>query len=89
VSAETLRYRQAWLSLAVFFGASVFHALSYQASSGVPAASFDRRMAAEKERAHQTIMLCTSNGFVALLVVPRLDHRFDRTLIPLSTYPDC
>jgi hypothetical protein len=27
VSAETLRYRQAWLSLAVFFGASVFHML--------------------------------------------------------------
>jgi Domain of unknown function (DUF4189) len=27
VSAETLRYRRAWLSLAVFFGASVFHML--------------------------------------------------------------
>jgi protein-S-isoprenylcysteine O-methyltransferase Ste14 len=85
VSAGTLRYWQAWVYLAVFFGASVFHTLYLMKHDP---ALLQRRLkggpTAEKERAQQVIMLCTSIGFIALLVVPGLDHRFDWSLVPLS-----
>jgi protein-S-isoprenylcysteine O-methyltransferase Ste14 len=85
LSAGTLRYWEAWVYLVVFFGASVLHtlylikrdpALLYRRLKGGPTA--------EKERAQQIIMLCTSIGFIALLVVPGLDHRFDWSLVPPS-----
>jgi protein-S-isoprenylcysteine O-methyltransferase Ste14 len=44
---------------------------------------------AEKERTQQIIMLCTSIGFIALLVVPGLDHRFDWSLVPLPVVIAC
>jgi len=84
VSAGTLHYWQAWVYLAVFFGASVFHTLYLMKHDP---ALLQRRLkggpTAEKERAQQIIMLGTSIGFIALLVVPGLDHRFQWSLVPL------
>jgi protein-S-isoprenylcysteine O-methyltransferase Ste14 len=40
--------------------------------------------AAEKRRTEKLIMLCVSIGFIALLVVPALDHRFRWSTMPLS-----
>jgi protein-S-isoprenylcysteine O-methyltransferase Ste14 len=39
---------------------------------------------AEKRGKQKLIMLCTSIGFIALLVVPALDHRFRWSAVPLS-----
>src|SRR5438128_1128716 len=38
---------------------------------------------AEKERTQKIIMLFTSIGFIALLIVPALDHRFGWSAVPL------
>ena len=69
---------------AYFFGASVFHALYLIRHDP---ALLQRRLkggpTAEKERTQQIIMVCTSIGFIALLVVPALDHRFGWSLVPL------
>jgi protein-S-isoprenylcysteine O-methyltransferase Ste14 len=84
VSAGTLRYWQAWVYLAVFFGASIFHTLYLMKHDP---ALLQRRLkggpTAEKQRAQQIIMLCTSIGFIALLVVPALDHRFGWSSVPV------
>jgi protein-S-isoprenylcysteine O-methyltransferase Ste14 len=84
VSAGTLHYWQAWVYLAVFLGASVFHTLYLMKRDP---ALLQRRLkggpTAEKERAQQIIMLFTSMGFIALLVVSALDHRFGWSLVPL------
>jgi len=84
VSAGTLHYWQAWVYLAVFFGASVFHTLYLMKHDP---ALLQRRLkggpTAEQERAQQIIMLGTSIGFIALLVVPGLDHRFQWSLVQL------
>jgi len=85
LSAGTLHYWQAWLYLGVFFGASVLHTLYLMKHD---LALLQRRLkggpTAEKERAQQIIMLCTSIGFIALLVVPALDHRFGWSFAPIS-----
>ena len=51
-------------------------------------ALLERRMSAgptaEKRPAQKFIMLCTSLGFGALLVVPALDHRFGWSAVPLG-----
>lgn len=84
VSAGSLRYWQAWVFLAVFFGASVFQTLYLMKHDP---ALLQRRLkggpTAETERAQRIIMLCTSIGFIALLVVPAFDHRFGWSLVPL------
>jgi protein-S-isoprenylcysteine O-methyltransferase Ste14 len=84
LSAGTLCYWQAWVYLTVFFGASVFHTLYLMKHDP---ALLQRRLkggpTAEKERAQQIIMLCTSVGFIGLLVVPALDHRFGWSDVPL------
>src|SRR5688572_4018591 len=86
VPAGTLRWWQAWLYLAVFFGAS---ALTTRELIHWDPALLERRMkggpAAEKEPAQRIIMVFTSLGFVALLVVPALDHRFGWSSVPLPT----
>lgn len=77
VSAGTLHYWQAWVFLAVYFGASIL--ISLYLIRRDPAL-LERRMRggpfAEKEPAQKIIMSITSIGFIALLVVPALDHRF-------------
>jgi protein-S-isoprenylcysteine O-methyltransferase Ste14 len=84
VSAGTLHYWQAWVYLAVFFGASIFHTLYLMKHDPM---LLQRRLkggpTAERERTQRIIMLGTSIGFMALLVVPGLDHRFQWSLVPL------
>jgi protein-S-isoprenylcysteine O-methyltransferase Ste14 len=51
-------------------------------------ALLERRMrggpSAEKQPTQKFIMLCTSLGFIALLVVPALDYRFAWSMVPLA-----
>jgi protein-S-isoprenylcysteine O-methyltransferase Ste14 len=77
VPAGTLDYWQAWTFLAVYFAWSV--AISLYLMKADPKL-MERRMrggpTAEKETAQKIIMLFTSLGFIALLVLPALDRRF-------------
>jgi protein-S-isoprenylcysteine O-methyltransferase Ste14 len=85
VPAGTVRYWEAWVLLAVFFAASILLTL-YLARKDP--ALLKRRMrggpTAERNTAQKIIMLFASAGFVALLVVPALDHRFGWSSVPLS-----
>src|SRR5882757_5593056 len=76
-TAGTLDYWQAWTFLAVYFAASL--AITLYLVRKDPAL-LARRMSggpfAEKEPAQQIIMMLASLGFIALTVVPALDHRF-------------
>src|SRR5262245_14352936 len=77
VAAGTARYWEAWAYLAIFGGASALLTLQLLERDR---ALLERRMhggpTAERRPAQKLIMLGTSIGFVALLVVPALDHRF-------------
>jgi protein-S-isoprenylcysteine O-methyltransferase Ste14 len=77
VLAGTLDYWQAWLFLAVYFVASL--AITFYLMKHDPQL-LARRMSggptAEKEPAQKVIMWLVSIGFIGLLVVPALDHRF-------------
>lgn len=77
IPAGTLNYWQAWLFLAVYFTSSL--AITFYLMAKDPAL-LQRRMrggpAAEKQTTQKIIMTLTSLGFIALLVVPALDHRF-------------
>lgn len=81
--AGTLHYWQAWLYLANFFLASLLTTLYLIRHDP---ALLKRRMSggptAEKRPTQQIIMLFTSLGFVALLLVPALDHRFSWSEAP-------
>lgn len=83
VSAGTLRYWQAWVFLAVYFGASI--AISLYLIRRDPAL-LERRMRggpfAEKEPAQRIVMFITSIGFIALIAIPALDHRFGWSHVP-------
>ena len=83
-AAGTLDYWQAWVFLAVFFGASTVQtvdvlrrnpALARRRLTGGPLA--------EKEPAQRRIMFAISLGFIGLMVVPGLDHRFGWSSVPL------
>jgi protein-S-isoprenylcysteine O-methyltransferase Ste14 len=75
--AGTLNYWQAWVFMAVFVGASA--AVTVYLAIHDPKL-LDRRMrvgpAAEKERSQKFISFFAMLGFIGLLVVPALDHRF-------------
>jgi protein-S-isoprenylcysteine O-methyltransferase Ste14 len=77
VPAGTCDYWQAWTFLAVYFASSL--ALTLYLMKEDPAL-LQRRMrggpAAEKEPVQKIIMVIASLGFIGLLVVPALDHRF-------------
>lgn len=83
--AGTLRYWQAWVYLAIFFGASISTTLYLMKRDP---ALLDRRLrggpTAEKQTAQKIIMLFASIGFIALLVVPALDHRFNWSKVALA-----
>ena len=85
VPAGTLDYWQAWLFLASYFVASLL--LSLWLMRHDPAL-LQRRMRggpfAEDERSQKIIMTITSIGFVALLVVPGLDRRFEWSEMPTA-----
>jgi|SRR5262249_38105691 len=84
VPTWTIHYCQAWVSLALFMGASLLTTLYLMKKDP---ALLKRRMSsgptAEKERTQKIIMLFTSIGFIALLIVPALDHRFGWSAVPL------
>jgi protein-S-isoprenylcysteine O-methyltransferase Ste14 len=83
VPAGTIHYWQAWVYLLIFTSASVLTTLFLIKKDR---ALLERRMSggptAEKRPAQKFIMLCTSIGFIALLVVPALDHRFGWSAVP-------
>jgi protein-S-isoprenylcysteine O-methyltransferase Ste14 len=85
VSAGTVHYWQAWVYLSIFTGASALTTLYLMRRDR---ALLERRMSggptAEKRPTQKFIMLCTSIGFIALLVVPALDHRFGWSAVPLG-----
>jgi protein-S-isoprenylcysteine O-methyltransferase Ste14 len=84
VPAGTIRYRQAWVYLSIFFvgaaGTTLFLARK-------DPALLERRLrggpVAEKRATQRLVMLFTSLGFIALLMVPALDHRFGWSAVPL------
>jgi protein-S-isoprenylcysteine O-methyltransferase Ste14 len=84
VPAGSIQYWQAWVYLSVFIGASVLTTLDLMARDP---ALLKRRMrggpTAEKEATQRVIMVFTSIGFIALLVVPALDHRFGWSAVPI------
>ena len=77
IPAWTLDYWEAWTFLAVYFAASL--AITLYLMKKDPKL-LKRRMSggptAEKEPAQRIIMSLASLGFIGLLVVPALDHRF-------------
>ena len=85
VPAGTIYYWQAWVYLSIFTGASVLTTLYLLKHDQ---ALLERRMSggptAEKRPAQKFIMLCTSIGFIALLVVPALDRRFGWSSVVLG-----
>lgn len=85
VPAWTIHYWQAWVYLLIFAGASLLTTLYLMKKDP---ALLERRIrggpTAEKRRTQKLIMICTSIGFIALLVVPALDHRFGWSATPLS-----
>lgn len=85
VGAGTINYWQAWLYLLIFIGASLLTTVYLMKNDP---ALLERRMrggpTAERRPAQKIIMLFTSIGFVALLIVPAFDHRFGWSNVPLG-----
>jgi protein-S-isoprenylcysteine O-methyltransferase Ste14 len=84
VPAGTIRYWQAWTYLGIYFWASFFITIYLMKKDP---ALLRRRMSggptAEKEKTQKVIMLFASVGFVASLIVPALDHRFNWSSVPV------
>jgi len=82
-SAGTWDYQQGWTFLLVYFAASL--AITLDLMWRDPAL-LARRMSggpwAEKEPAQRRIMVITSLGFIALIVIPGLDRRFGWSHVP-------
>lgn len=82
IPAGTLRYWQAWVYLSIFTTASVLTTLYLLRHDP---ALLERRMSggptAEKQPTQKFIMLCITIGFIALLVVPAVDHRFGWSVV--------
>jgi protein-S-isoprenylcysteine O-methyltransferase Ste14 len=84
VPAGTIHYWQAWIYLVLFFSATTL--VTRDLMKRDPAL-LQRRMrggpTAEKEPTQRFIMLFASLGFISLLVVPGLDHRFRWSAVPV------
>src|ERR1043165_7525899 len=83
IPAGTIHYWQAWIYLSIFTGASLLTTLYLQKRDP---ALLARRLrggpSAEKRLAQKIIMLFTSTGFIALLVISALDHRLGWSGVP-------
>jgi len=83
IPAGTVDYWQAWTFLAVYLACSL--AITLHLMKTDPQL-LERRMSggpfAEKEPTQRIIMAIASLGFVGLLVVPALDHRFGWSHMP-------
>ncbi|MCF3946308.1 methyltransferase family protein [Acidiphilium iwatense] len=83
VPAWTFDYWQAWVFLAVYFASSF--AITLYVMKTDPALLARRIRGgpfAEREPAQKIIMSLTSLGFIGLVVVPALDHRFGWSRVP-------
>ena len=82
--AGTIQYWQAWVYVSIFLVASVLTTLYLMRKDP---ALLARRMRGgpmfEKEGTQRIIMVFTSLGFIALLVVSALDHRFGWSVVPV------
>jgi protein-S-isoprenylcysteine O-methyltransferase Ste14 len=83
VPAGTFNYWQAWVFIAVFViasGATTVYLAIHDPKL------LERRMkvgpGAEKEKTQKIIMVLAIAGFVASLIVPALDHRFEWSRVP-------
>jgi len=85
IPAGTVSYWHAWVYLSIFIGASLL--ITRDLIRRDPAL-LERRMSAgpfaEKRAAEKVIMSFTSLGFIAVLVVPALDHRFHWSTVPIA-----
>jgi len=85
ISAGTIAYWEAWIYLSIFVGASALTTLYLMKKDP---ALLKRRMSggptAEKRSTQRIIMLFISAGFIAILVVPALDHRFGWSRVPIG-----
>jgi protein-S-isoprenylcysteine O-methyltransferase Ste14 len=85
LAAGTVDYWQGWVYLGVFFGTS--GPITLHLGRKNPAL-LERRLrggpTAEKEPRQKIIMVFTSLGFLGLLVVPGLDHRFGWSSVPVT-----
>jgi protein-S-isoprenylcysteine O-methyltransferase Ste14 len=83
VPAGTFRYWQGWAYAAVFIGASA--AFTVYLAVHDPAL-LERRMQAgpahEREPAQKAIVASATFGFLSLIVLPALDHRFGWSRVP-------
>jgi protein-S-isoprenylcysteine O-methyltransferase Ste14 len=83
VPAGTFDYWQAWLFMAVFVGSSA--AVTVYLAMRDPML-LERRMragpTAEKEPKQKILMLFAMMGFIALLVLPAIDHRLGWSSVP-------
>jgi protein-S-isoprenylcysteine O-methyltransferase Ste14 len=86
IPAGTLRYWEAWIYLCVFIGASALVTLDLMRRDP---ALLERRMrggpAAEQRPVQKLIVLCVSVAWLALLIVPALDHRFGWSTMSIGT----
>lgn len=85
VPAGTIYYWQGWVYLSIFIATSTFITLNLMKHDP---ALLERRMrggpTAEKQPMQRLIMLCTSIGFIGLLVVPAIDFRFGWSELPIG-----
>jgi protein-S-isoprenylcysteine O-methyltransferase Ste14 len=83
IPAGTVDYWQAWLFLAVYFGSSL--TITVYLMKKDPKL-LQRRLhggpIAERQMTQKIIMSFTLLGFIALLVIPALDHRFGWSHVP-------
>jgi protein-S-isoprenylcysteine O-methyltransferase Ste14 len=82
--AGTFRYWQAWSFLAIYFAAA--SAMTVYLIRNDPALAARRMNGgpwAEREPAQRIIMSLASIGFIGLIVVPAIDHRFAWSALPL------
>src|ERR1700691_4699914 len=83
IPAGTLDYWQAWVFLAVFFASAL--AIYLYLKKNDPSLLARRRRGgpgAEKETSQKIIMFLVSAAFIALIVLPAIDHRFAWSAAP-------
>lgn len=83
LSAGSLAYWQAWVYLAVF-GLSVFLITAYlmRYDQRLLASRVQAGPVAETQKSQQVIQSLASLFFIALFIVPGLDHRFNWSVVP-------
>jgi protein-S-isoprenylcysteine O-methyltransferase Ste14 len=83
-AAGTLRYAEAWVFLATFFGSSLSVTVYLmRRDPGLLARRVKGGPAAEQRPAQRLIQRLASGAFLAILAVPALDHRLGWSHVPL------